>query len=61
LYGKHCFTAGVTHLPAPSHVDWPVKFVVPAGQVASRHFVPAAYLWHAPAAQRPFVPQLAAP
>jgi hypothetical protein len=60
-YGKHEVTFGVTHLPAPSQLDLPVKFIVPAGQVAFAQFVPAAYFWHAPAAQRPFVPQLAAP
>jgi hypothetical protein len=48
-------------LPAPSQADWAVDVIVPAGHVASLHFVPAAYFWHAPAAQRPFVPQLAAP
>ena len=47
--------------PAPSQVDAPVEVVVPTGHVGSLHLVPAAYLWHAPAAQRPFVPQLAAP
>jgi hypothetical protein len=60
-YGKHDVAPGVTHLPAPSQVDWPVKVVVPAGQVGSVHLVFAAYFWQAPAAHRPFVPQLAAP
>jgi hypothetical protein len=60
-YGKHEVAPGVTHLPAPSQLDLPVKFVVPDGQVGSAHLVPEAYFWHAPAAQRPFVPQLAAP
>src|SRR5882672_7977305 len=32
-YGKHDAAAGVVHLPAPSQTDWPVKVVVPAGQV----------------------------
>jgi hypothetical protein len=40
--GKQDVVVGVVHLPAPSHVDWPVKFVVPAGHVASLHFTPAA-------------------
>jgi hypothetical protein len=53
--------AGVLHAPAPSHVDWPVNVVVDAGQVGALHDVPAAYFWQAPPAQRPFVPQLAAP
>jgi hypothetical protein len=36
--------------------------VVPAvGQLAAAHEVPWAYFWHAPAAHRPLVPQLAAP
>jgi hypothetical protein len=61
VYGKQDVAVGVTHLPAPSQLDLFVKLVVPAGQVGSRHFVPAAYFWQAPAAQRPFVPQLAAP
>jgi hypothetical protein len=50
---------GVTHLPAPSQIDCAVK--VPDAHVAPLHAIPAAYFWHAPAAQRPFVPQLAAP
>jgi hypothetical protein len=60
-YGKHEVDVGVVHFPAPSHVDWPVNVVVVAGHVGSLHFTPAAYFWHAPAVQRPFVPQLAAP
>jgi hypothetical protein len=40
--GKHDVEVGVTHLPAPSQVDWLVKVVVAAGQVGSLHFVPAA-------------------
>jgi hypothetical protein len=59
--GKQFVAFGVTHLPAPSHVERAVKLTVPAGHVASAHFVPEAYFWQAPAAQRPFVPQLAAP
>jgi len=54
-------TPGVLHLPAPSQVDWPVNDPEPAGHVALPHFVLAAYFWHAPATQRPFVPQLVAP
>jgi hypothetical protein len=59
--GKQFVAPGVTHLPAPSQVDWAVDVVVPAGHVGSAHFVVALYFWHAPAAQRPFVPQLMAP
>jgi hypothetical protein len=59
--GVQAVTAGVRQAPAPSHVDWPVKFTVPAGHVESLHFVPAAYFWQAPAAQRPLLPQLAGP
>jgi hypothetical protein len=40
--GKHDVAVGVLHLPAPSHVDCAVNIVVPAGHVASLHFVPAA-------------------
>ena len=40
--GAQEVAAGVTHLPAPSQVDWLVKVVVAAGQVGSLHFVPAA-------------------
>jgi len=60
-YGKHVVDAGVEQWPAPSQVDCAVDVVVPAGQVGSLHLVPDAYLWQAPPAQRPFVPQLAAP
>jgi hypothetical protein len=59
--GKHEVALGVTHFPAPSQDDWPVNMMPVAGHVGSAHFVLAAYFWHAPAAQRPFVPQLAAP
>jgi hypothetical protein len=59
--GKHDVAFGVLHNPPPSQVDWPVNIVVPVGQVGSLHLMPAAYFWQAPAAQRPFVPQLAAP
>jgi hypothetical protein len=51
----------VLHFPAPSQVDWPVNVVVAAGHVESLHLTPAPYFWHAPAAHRPLLPQLAAP
>jgi hypothetical protein len=53
--------AGVTHLPAPSQVEVGVKAVVPVGQLEPLHCVPAAYLWQAPAAHLPLLPQLALP
>ena len=51
----------MTHVPAPSQVDAPVTVTEPLGHVAALHVVPLAYFWHAPAWQRPLVPQLAAP
>ena len=38
-----------------------MKVAPPVGQVAARQDVPCAYFWQAPPAQRPLVPQLAAP
>jgi len=35
--------AGVTQVPAPSHADWRVSVVVPAGQLASAQGVPTPY------------------
>jgi hypothetical protein len=61
VYGKQEVGAGVAQLPAPSHDDWAVNVVIPAGHVASLHFVPGMYFWQAPATQRPFVPQVVAP
>jgi hypothetical protein len=61
VYGKHEVAAGVAQFPAPSHDDWGVNVVVPAGHFASPHFVPDVYFWQAPATQRPFVPQVVAP
>jgi hypothetical protein len=61
--GKHELAAGVTHAPAPSHVDAGV-YVAPdpeVGQLASPQGVPCANFWQAPASHMPFVPQLAAP
>lgn len=49
------------HVPAPLQVEVPVNIVVPAAQVESPHEVPLAYSWQAPASQRPFRPQPAAP
>lgn len=43
VYGKHDVAAGVAQLPAPSQDDCAVNVVVPAGQVASLHFVPLVY------------------
>ena len=59
--GKHELALGVTHAPRPSQLAPGVKVVVPAGHVEPAHGVPPAYFWHAPAWQRPFVPQLAGP
>jgi hypothetical protein len=56
--GKHGIADGVTHAPAPSQVEPGVKVV--EGQVAPAHGVPCAYLWQAPAAHMPFVPQVEA-
>jgi hypothetical protein len=39
-YGKQGAALGVTHLPAPSQVDVPVKVEVPPGQVEPRQLVP---------------------
>ena len=39
-YGKQGAAFGVTHLPAPSQVDVPVKVEVPPGQVDPRQVVP---------------------
>jgi len=61
LFGKQVPGAGVEQCPAPSQLDCAVSAVVPGGQVASLQLVPGAYLWQAPPAQRPFVPQLATP
>lgn len=38
--GKHELAAGVTHAPAPSHVDSGVSVVPVAGQLAARHRAP---------------------
>ena len=38
-----------------------LNVVPPVGQLAPRHDVPRAYLWQAPAAHLPLVPQLGAP
>ena len=51
----------MTHVPAPSQLALAVNVVPPVGQVAATHDVPWAYLWQAPAAHLPLVPQLAAP
>jgi hypothetical protein len=60
LKGKHEVAAGVTQMPAPSHVEPGVKVVVLAGQVGSPQGVPCANFWHAPAAHMPFVPHVEA-
>ncbi len=39
-YGKQGAAFGVTHLPAPSQIDVPVKVEVPPGQVDPRQVVP---------------------
>ena len=57
--GKQASVAGVTHRPAPSHVDADVDAL--AAHIAPLHVMPFAYFWHAPAWHRPFVPQVAAP
>jgi hypothetical protein len=47
--------------PAPLHVRASVPVVIPVGQVAAAHWVPAAYSWQAPLpSQNPVVPQVAA-
>jgi hypothetical protein len=38
-YGKHEEAGGVTHLPAPSHVEAPVNVDVPLGQLEGTHWV----------------------
>ena len=43
LNGKQEVAGGVTQVPAPSHADWRVSVVVPAGQVAAAQGVPFAY------------------
>ena len=61
-YGKQGVAFGVTHLPAPSHADTPVKVVEPAGHDDPRHVVPCAYSWQVPLPSHlPFVPQLPVP
>jgi len=57
--GEQEVADGVMQVPAPSQVDWRVRVVVPAGQVAGAHGVPSAYFWHTPASHLPFVPQVA--
>ena len=42
LYGKQSVMAGVTHAPAPLHVDSAVNWSVVVGHVAPRHGVPDA-------------------
>ena len=59
--GKHDCACGVTHAPAPSHVEPDVNTVVVAGHVESLHAVPGLYVWQAPPWHRPFVPQAGAP
>ena len=51
----------MTQVPAPSQLAPAVKVVPAVGQVAIAHDVPWTYLWQAPAAHLPLVPQLAAP
>jgi hypothetical protein len=41
--GKHVLAAGVSHVPAPSHVDCAVNEIVPLGHVEPLHGVPATY------------------
>jgi len=59
--GKHELAAGVTHAPAPSHVEPGVNVVVLAGQLGSPQGVPCPNFWQAPAAHMPFVPHVDAP
>ncbi len=61
MYGEHDDEAGVTQVPAPSQVDAPVNVTELVGHAALLQVVPLAYFWHAPAWQRPLVPQLVAP
>src|SRR6185436_2765409 len=61
LYGAHEVEAGVTQVPAPSHVDAGVEVVVPAGHCAAAQGAPRGYFWQAPASHMPFVPQVEAP
>jgi hypothetical protein len=58
--GKHEDAVGVTHVPAPSHVEPGVNVVpgIVVGQLASAHGTPCAYFWQAPASHMPFVPQV---
>jgi hypothetical protein len=57
-YGKQGDGFGVTHLPAPSHADTPVKVVEPAGHDDPWQVVPWAYSWQVPVPSHlPFVPQ----
>jgi hypothetical protein len=58
--GKHELAAGVTHAPAPSHVEPGVNVVVIAGQLASPQGVPCANFRQAPAAHMPSVPHVEA-
>jgi hypothetical protein len=58
--GKQDVAAGVTHSPAPSHVEPGVNVVPPTGQVASPQGVPCANFWQAPAAHMPLVPHVEA-
>jgi len=58
LNGKQELAGGVTHVPAPSHVDAGVSVIPLAGQLAAPQAVPCAYSWQAPAAHRPFVRQV---
>jgi len=58
LYGAHDAEPGVTHVPAPSHVDAGVNVVVPAGQLASLHGAPCGYFWQAPFSHMPLVPHV---
>jgi hypothetical protein len=57
-YGAHEIAAGVTHAPAPSHVEPGVYVVPPPGQLAPAHGVPCGYLWQAPPSHMPFVPHV---
>jgi hypothetical protein len=60
--GKQDPVAGVTHAPAPSHVEVPVNWVLAAGQVDALHVVPLTYFWQFPAPSHLLlVPQLGAP
>jgi hypothetical protein len=59
--GKQEVALGTTQTPVPSQLEPAVDEVVPAGQEASLHDVPATYFWQAPDSHLPFVPQLICP